>query len=78
MFGLSSDESARLRRIERKLDAIMAHLGIAEADRFGLSSQAKLYADSGQKIAAIKQHREDTGAGLAEAKQVVEEYLSRS
>lgn len=78
MFGLSSDEAARLRRIERKLDAIMAHLGIAEADRCGLSSQAKLYADSGQKIAAIKQHREDTGAGLAEAKQVVEEYLNRS
>lgn len=77
MFGLSSDEAARLRRIERKLDAIMAHLGLAEVDRSGLSSQAKLYADSGQKIAAIKQHREDTGAGLAEAKQVVDEYLSR-
>ena len=47
-------------------------------DRDGLSSQARLYADGNQKIAAIRQHREDTGAGLAEAKAVVEEYLNRT
>ncbi len=31
---------------------------------------------SGQKIAAIKRVREETGAGLKEAKEAVEEYAS--
>ena len=75
--GLTAVEKAQLRRVERKLDAVLNHLGVEADDRDGLSSQAKLYADSNQKIAAIKQHRDDTGAGLAEAKTVIDEYLSR-
>lgn len=73
----SGDGSVRLRRVERKLDAILNHLGVEVDARGGLSSQAREYADGNQKIAAIRQHREDTGAGLAEAKAVVEEYLSQ-
>jgi ribosomal protein L7/L12 len=34
-------------------------------------------ADGGNKIAAIKKHRELTGDGLVEAKRAVEAYLSR-
>jgi ribosomal protein L7/L12 len=71
-------QTARLARVERKLDAILNHLGVEPDDRDGLSAEARRYADGNQKIAAIKQHREDTGAGLAEAKAVVEEYLSRA
>jgi ribosomal protein L7/L12 len=78
MFGFGDDEAAsgrQLRRIEAKLDAIIAHLGARVPEAGGLSEEARLFADTGQTIAAIKQHREDTGAGLAEAKQAVEEYL---
>ncbi len=76
--GLTLDESARLRRVEKKLDAILQHLGVVEPELYDLSSQVKLYADSNQKMAAIKQHRDDTGAGLAEAKSVIEEYMGRT
>lgn len=75
--GLSADDAARLRRVERKLDAVLAHLGVPAPDAADLSAQAKLYADSGQTIDAIRQYRQDTGAGLAEAKRVIEEYLGR-
>lgn len=77
-FGLSTDDAARLLRIERKLDAVMTHLGIADAPNdYGLSAAARELADQGRTIEAIKRHREDTGFGLAEAKAVVEEYLNR-
>jgi ribosomal protein L7/L12 len=44
-----------------------------------LSAEVRALADQGpgMKIAAIKRYREETGAGLAEAKQVVEEYMAR-
>lgn len=82
LFGSSSsfseDDAARLRRVERKLDLILQHLGVAyEADDFGLSAEARSLADRGEKIAAIKAHRDATGAGLAEAKRAVESYLGQ-
>lgn len=75
--GLSVEDAARLRRMERKLDAVMAHLGLTDKQSYDLSDAARRFADEGQKIAAIKQYRDDTGAGLAEAKDKVEEYLRR-
>ncbi len=72
---LTADERARLARIERKLDAVIAHLGIAVpgADE-GLSADVRELAEAGRKIEAIKLYRERTGAGLAEAKRAVEEH----
>jgi hypothetical protein len=71
----------RLRRIEQKLDVILKHLQIEFIDSgpgSGLLEEVRALADSGKKIAAIKRHRELTGDGLVEAKEAVEDYLSRN
>lgn len=73
-------QAARLRRVEQKLDLILKHLRI-EYDEPGpgedLSEQVRALSDRGDKIGAIKMHRQLTGAGLVEAKQEVEAYLNR-
>jgi hypothetical protein len=84
IFGSSGSDSTtegggRLRRIEAKLDRILNHLGLSAKDGSaggGLSAGAKALADEGRKLDAIKLHRQETGAGLAEAKQAVDEYLA--
>lgn len=74
--GLSAEDAARLRRMERKLDLILGHLGIDEAELFGaLPEEVRRLADSGRKIEAIKAHREAFGSNLVEARQAVEDYL---
>ncbi len=72
-FGGGSDEAARsqLKRIEAKMDAILKHLQIA-FEWPVVSDEVRSLAQSGKVIRAIKVHREQTGAGLAEAKQLVE------
>lgn len=60
----------RLRRLERKVDLILKHLGLdANQD---VNSQVKELILAGQKIQAIKLYREQTGVGLKEAKDYVE------
>ncbi len=72
----SSVETARLAAIERKLDAVMRHLGIEEPapaqDPDVVSHLVK-----GEKIHAIKVYRERTGVSLAEAKDAVE-HIART
>jgi hypothetical protein len=71
-------DRARLGRIESKLDAILGNLGIQPPDPgapSGLSAGVRQLADDGQKIQAIKLHREETGLGLKEAKDAVEAYM---
>lgn len=70
MFGLFDSNDADLRRIERKLDLILKHLGIDPLPP--VSAEVRSLAVAGRKIEAIKVHREQTGAGLAEAKEAVE------
>jgi hypothetical protein len=71
---------ARLRRLEAKVDLILAHLGLEYAGPTaagGLSDEVKALADDpARKIQAIKLHREQTGVGLAEAKAAVEAYMA--
>jgi ribosomal protein L7/L12 len=64
-------QARRLAVVERKLDLIMAHLGVhePEPDVPGPVLQELL---AGRKIQAIKEYREATGAGLREAKDAVE------
>jgi hypothetical protein len=64
-------EGRRLAAVERKLDLIMAHLGIQEPEPVvpGAVLQELL---AGRKIQAIKEYRKATGAGLKEAKDAVE------
>src|SRR5947209_19895379 len=71
---------ARLRRLEAKVDLILAHLGLEYQEIStpgGVSADVKALADNpSNKIAAIKLHREQTGVGLAEAKAAVEAYTA--
>lgn len=79
-FGENSPvHASRLRRIERKLDLVIKHLGIRSENALyeGLAADVRGLADQGQKIAAIKRHRELTGLSLLEAKQEVEDYMNR-
>ena len=70
---------ARIRRLESKIDLILQHLGLKYEDPaiHGLSEEVKALADDpSNKIRAIKLHRQQTGAGLKEAKDAVEAYMA--
>ncbi len=73
----SPSDAARLRRIERKLDQILRHLGLEIKDPtvVALPDEVRRLADAGRKIEAIKAHREHFGSDLREAKAAVELYL---
>jgi hypothetical protein len=60
----------RLARIERQLALIMERLDIEEPE--SPMSEVVTELEQGKKIQAIKIYREQTGAGLAEAKAAVE------
>lgn len=74
--ALRPRERARLFRIDRKLDLIIKHLQIDSSTLDEISEEVKQLADQGQKIPAIKLHREQTGLGLRDAKEDVEAYLA--
>jgi hypothetical protein len=71
--SLATRQQLALRRLERKLDALLKHQGIELPS--GLSPEVRLMAeDPSQKIAAIKLYREENpGVGLREAKDKIEE-----
>ena len=60
----------RLAAIERKLDTVLRHLGIEEPPPEEPDVVRCL--EAGNRIQAIKAYRERTGAGLAEAKDIVD------
>jgi len=60
----------RLQRVEKKLDAIISHLGVVM--NLGVDAQLIELVRAGKKIEAIKLYRESTGVGLKEAKDFVE------
>lgn len=64
-----------LRRVERKLDALLKHQGVEIPS--GLSAEVQLLArDPIRKSAAIKLHREQNpGLSLADAKRDVEDFI---
>lgn len=66
-------------RLEWKIDLILRHLGIQPkpGGRGELSDRVKeLASDPAQKIQAISVHRQETGAGLKEAKEAVEKWIA--
>jgi ribosomal protein L7/L12 len=75
------DELQRLRTLENQVAYIYRHLGLDPADAVpaagGLSPEVVQLINSGNKIQAIKAHRERTGLGLAEAKDAVEAFERR-
>src|SRR5262245_34613493 len=63
-------------RIQRKLNLILQHLNVDPSQRLCMSERVQQLArDPPGKIEAIKVYREETGAGLAEAKEAVEAYI---
>jgi hypothetical protein len=65
---------ARLRVVERKLDALLAHHGVKVPSPLSPEVQ-QLATDPRGKIAAVKLHREQNpGLSLAKAKVEVEEF----
>jgi hypothetical protein len=71
MANRERDLVAGMRRIERKLDLIMARLEIEDA--LPELPEVSDLIDQGKRIAAIKAYRDATGAGLREAKDAVDE-----
>ncbi len=66
-----------LTRVNRKLGALLQHLNVPFDEFPALSDRVKeLARDPAQKIHAIKAYREETGAGLADAKEAVEAFIA--
>ena len=65
----------RLVRAEEKLDLLLTHAGLDYTPAPKAAWQVLADEGPARKIAAIKAYREETGAGLAEAKRAVEEYI---
>jgi ribosomal protein L7/L12 len=60
--------AARMAALNRKLDLVMAHLGIASPEE----PEVLHHLANGRTIEAVRAYREQTGATLLEAKQAVD------
>ena len=68
----------RMDRLERKIDAIMRLLEVDLTQGRPMSEMVKQLArDPMNKIEAIRLYRQETGVGLAEAKDAVEAYMAQ-
>ena len=70
-------EVDRLPRIESKLDALIVHGGVNFDPLDGVDPSVVEALGRGQKTLAIMHYRNATGAGLKEAKEVVEDLQRR-
>ncbi|MEU4475635.1 hypothetical protein [Micromonospora sp. NPDC023888] len=65
--------ATHLAAVQRKLDLIMDHLGIAEP----VEPDVVRHLENGQTIHAVRAYRRQTGTSLVEAKQAVDRIASR-
>jgi hypothetical protein len=72
-FGRANGD--RLIRVEQKLDLLLTHAGLDYTPAQKAAWQALADEGPARKIAAIKAYREESGVGLAQAKQAIEEYI---
>ena len=64
----------RIAQLERQVALLMARLGVQDPGPTTTASMAVVeLVRQGKKLEAIKQYRQDTGVGLAEAKLVVDQ-----
>jgi ribosomal protein L7/L12 len=66
-------QSAKILRLEAKLDLLLKHAGVAYNPYTTLSPDVAEALRNGQKIEAIKRYRNATGVGLKDAKDFIEE-----
>ncbi|GIG86885.1 hypothetical protein [Plantactinospora endophytica] len=64
------ESTARIRRVERKLDLVLDHLGLTDSEP--ALPQILAHLEQGRKVAAVKAYRQATGDGLLAAKQAVD------
>jgi hypothetical protein len=69
---------AALSRVEAKLDLVLQHAGIKYVPYANLPAPVIDALQHGKKIQAIKLYREATGAGLKDAKDLIEEVMATS
>ena len=67
----------RVGRIDAKLDALLRHFKIDYDPYGGLFAEIAYALKDGDKIEAIKLYRKASGAGLKEAKDFIEEGISK-
>jgi ribosomal protein L7/L12 len=68
--------STKLSQVQRQVARLARHFNLNVDAPMPPSDRVKdIAADPTRKIEAIKVYREETGAGLAEAKQAVEDYI---
>ena len=67
----------RIARLEAKVDMLLKHAGLEYDPLAKVSESVAEALHRGEKIEAVKRYREETGVGLAEAKQAVEEIQGR-
>ncbi|HEV6952399.1 MAG TPA: hypothetical protein VKY86_04005 [Promicromonospora sp.] len=70
-YGFRTAQRSETDRIERKLDAVLEHLGIGDPEPAGIAEVDQLIRE-GKTIHAVKRYRELTGDGLADAKAAVD------
>ncbi|PHV00559.1 hypothetical protein [Iodobacter sp. BJB302] len=75
-FLLLQPLTDRLSRIEAKLDRLLALQGIDENKWQEPSAEVIKLARAGEKISALRLYRKQQGAGLKEAKEAIEKYIS--
>ena len=71
MTGHRSAQRSETLRLERKIDAVMAHLKIAEPMPGAIEDVDRLIR-AGETVRAVNRYRELTGDGLADAKAAVD------
>ena len=72
----SSDPSdAKIKHMDKKLDQIMDYLGIEDVN---IDEELKELTADNKKIPAIKRLRQETGMGLKEAKEYVDNLDEKS
>ena len=69
---------AMMTRIDGKLDELMKHAGVVYDPYLNVPQAVEDAVKSGKKIQAIKCYRAETGVGLMEAKDFVEELIKRA
>ena len=75
--GRLSPLESKLSRLEGKVDELLKHVGIAYDPYERLSDEVIRAVQRGEKVQAIKHYRAETGVGLKEAKEFIEEVQRR-
>ncbi|RQX01898.1 hypothetical protein [Micromonospora inaquosa] len=71
-FQEKRSSAAQLGALQRKLDLVMDHLGIAAP----VESEVVRHLESGRTVQAVRAYRKQTGTSLVEAKQAVDRIAS--